>query len=455
MKWIKAKGATVVTILGDGTTFFSVCPNIDEVRRMTREDQILIQILATFTNGRSIGVLQDISLEALYQAAQKHNVGGIVSSMLQPVLKTRAEDPAARKFREIYMATIFRSVQLEEEVKMFADRMEQAGIPYAFFKGYELRELYPDPELRTMGDVDVLVRDEDMEKTIRVLNGLGYTKEGEGSAVWTCTNGTLSYEIHRRLAFGKYWNQVDHESYFAKAFDRLQDKPGPRRGGSGAVNGTVSGKSRRYFSLEDHFIFLCFHLAKHLNSTGAGIRMVMDIALYLKAYQEQMDWKYIWEECRKIRLDVFVKTLLQVCREWFQVPSGAEAGKTEAAGNAPDKEVLGQLAAYIMTGGVFGFERDDSIRRLRKGIDARTDRMSVLIRAKALWKIAFPQRKHMAYFMPAVERHPALLPLAWIRRWMRGLRERQRLEAAFHGLDKGQYVDEAREQYRLLKKIGL
>ena len=56
---------------------------------MTREDQILIQILAAFTNGRSIGSLRVVSLEALYQAAQKHNVGGIVSSMLQPVLKTR------------------------------------------------------------------------------------------------------------------------------------------------------------------------------------------------------------------------------------------------------------------------------------------------------------------------------------------------------------------------------
>ena len=327
---------------------------------MTREDQILIQILAAFINGRSISSLQDVSLEALYQAAQKHNVGGIVSSMLQPFLKSRAEDPAARKFQEIYMATVFRSVQLEEEVKMFADRMDQAGIPYAFFKGYELRGLYPDPELRTMGDVDVLVRDEDMEKTLQVLNGLGYTKEGEGSAVWTCKNGTLSYEIHRRLAFGKYWNQVDYESYFAKAFDRLQDEPGPRpslrgmrqeapqevrHGESGPVTGTVRGKSRRYFSLEDHFIYLCFHLAKHLNSTGAGIRMVMDIALYLKAYQEQMDWKYIWEECRKIRLDVFVKTLLQACREWFQVPSGAKTEKKEA------EEVLGQLASYIMTGG--------------------------------------------------------------------------------------------------------
>ena len=33
---------------------------------------------------------------------------------------------------------------------------------------------------------------------------------------------------------------------------------------------------------------MCFHLAKHLNSTGAGIRMVMDLALFLKAYQDTL-----------------------------------------------------------------------------------------------------------------------------------------------------------------------
>lgn len=62
--------------------------------------------------------------------------------------------------------------------------MEEEKIPYAFFKGYELRELYPVPELRTMGDVDVLVRDEDLERTAEVLCGLGYQKEEGGGAVW-------------------------------------------------------------------------------------------------------------------------------------------------------------------------------------------------------------------------------------------------------------------------------
>ena len=129
---------------------------------MKREDQILVEILADFVNGRSVRCLPDVSLEALYETAQKHNVAGIAAAMLLPVLKEQKKEDAYRTFQEVYMATVYRSVLLEEEVKAFAARMEEAQVPYAFFKGCELRDLYPTPELRTMGDVDVLVRDEDM-----------------------------------------------------------------------------------------------------------------------------------------------------------------------------------------------------------------------------------------------------------------------------------------------------
>ena len=168
-----------------------------------------------------------------------------------------------------------------------------------------MRELYPVPELRTMGDVDVLVRDEDLERTAEVLCGLGYQKEEGGSAVWALKKDNFSYEVHRRLAFGSYWNDVDYEGYFATAFDRL----------------TTGEGSRRYFTPEDHFIFLCFHLAKHLNSTGAGIRMVMDLALFLKAYQDTLDWDYIRAQLELLRMDRFVKTVLYASGEWFGIPT--------------------------------------------------------------------------------------------------------------------------------------
>ena len=206
---------------------------------MKREDQILIDLLADFVNGQSPGALPEVSLDALYQTACKHNVTGVVAEMLHPFLEN-AEEPAVRKLQESHMATVFRSVLLKEEVKLFSARMEEEKIPYAFFKGYELRELYPVPELRTMGDVDVLVRDEDLERTAEVLCGLGYQKEEGGSAVWALKKDNFSYEVHRRLAFGSYWNDVDYEGYFAAAFDRL----------------TTGEGSRRYFTPEDFWLLV-------------------------------------------------------------------------------------------------------------------------------------------------------------------------------------------------------
>ena len=341
------------------------------------------------------------------------------------------------------MATVYRSVLLEEEVKAFAARMEEAQVPYAFFKGCELRDLYPTPELRTMGDVDVLVRDEDMARTAAVLRELGYRKEEGGSAVWVLKKDRFSYEVHRRLAFGTYWNKVDYEGYFAGAFSRLIPGEG----------------SRRFFSPEDHFVFLCFHLAKHLNSSGAGIRMVMDLALFLKQHQREMDWGYLWEQARMLQMERFIKTILCAVKEWFGIPSEDDLVREKAADEWPVETAtvltLEKLAHYIMTGGIFGFERDDSIRRLRKGVDGRGKEAAILIKARAFWKLIFPPLKHMTYFMPALEKYPVLLPAAWVKRWCLGWQKRWKVQAAFRGFDKGKNVDEARQQYLLLKKIGL
>ena len=68
-------------------------------------------------------------------------------------------------------------------------------------------------------------------------------------------------------------------------------------------------------------------------------------------------------------------------------------------------------------------------------------------------KLMYPGRKHMEAFLPALEHYPWLLPVAWIRRWKMGLQQRERVEASLSGFHEN--VDEAREQYFLLKKIGL
>lgn len=284
-----------------------------------------------------------------------------------------------------------------------------------------------------MGDIDVLVHKENMEQVGEILRTLGYEKTDSGISVWTYRKGSVSYEVHSSLVSKLYWNKVDYESYFLNLFNKWK------------LAGT-DRSSRRCFSAEDHFIFLCFHLAKHLSDSGAGIRMFMDIALYLMTYQKKMDWSYIRQECEKIELAVFMQKILFVCGKWFQIDI---LYKTKQV----DPVTLDQLKEYVLAGGIFGFERDESLRRLRKGIKDPSSSNSMAIKIRALWKIAFPDRKHMADFMTDVVSHPILLPAAWCRRWKLGLQNRWKMKAAVHNMNAN--VDEAKAQYMLLKKVGL
>lgn len=398
---------------------------------MQQEDFFLIKVLASFMNGEEISELPlELSLTQLYQSARKHGVAGIVYYKLQTLLEIKT-DTIVRSLKDCYLAEVFSAVQIEEEIRLLEGSLERAGIEYTFVKGYEIRNSYPVPELRTMGDVDILIAEESISQAEKLLYELGYMKKDLGGHVWTFYKEAVSLEIHKRLTAGNYWNTIDYEKYFLNFFHRLIKDP---------------NRCRKYFKPEDHFIFLCFHLAKHLNGTGAGIRMVLDIAVYLKEYKNKMDWQYIQSECEKIALDAFAKNLLYLCQRWFGVCSVWDEAQMDAG-------TYHELTEYIMAGGIFGFERPDSIRRLRRGIDESNKKSAWRIKSKALLKIIFPNGKHMTEFMPEVAKHPWLLPAAWIKRWQLAVKSRGTLKTAFDGFKENTKVAVA--QYELLKRIGL
>lgn len=399
--------------------------------KMVKEDEFLIDILQLYIQGQKLTELPEISVENLLESAEKQNVAGIVSYMVAPLLNTADNGAVLQKLKDRYIVTVYQSTIKDAEAALLAEKLEQAQIPYAFFKGMEIRTLYPDPELRTMGDVDLFVEESNMEKTASIFQELGYERHPESNGVWAFYKGIMAFEVHMKLVDDKFWNDVDYTAYFEKMTRRLQS--------------TGSGY-RRYFSIEDHFLFLCFHLAKHLNSSGAGIRMFMDIAVYLMTYQNEMDWEYIRNESGKLELTIFIDILLSICREWFGI-------SLTVPFHPADTVTLEQLKEYVMSGGIFGFSREESIRRLRSGIGDAPDSNSLFIQIRALWKLIFPSRKIMAYYMPAVKEYPLFLPAAWIKRWKIGFENKWKMRAVMHGF--GRNVEEAKAQYSLLKRIGL
>ena len=400
---------------------------------MTLEMQWMVKLLDAYINKIDITLPSSCSAEKLYEAGKKHSVLPILFQVLCRQGSDCKDDSGEVMglFKEAYISAVYLASLQDYSLEEVGEKLEERGIGYVPVKGAVIKKLYPEPELRTMGDLDLLIQEKNRRAADEVMKSLGYEKEELGNHVWTYKKGLISFEIHGNLAGGTYWNQVDYIGYFSDFFGKSCPEKGTSRG---------------LLKLEDHFLYLCFHLAKHLCSTGAGIRMILDIALYVKGYDEEMDWQYIWREAEKLRLKEFIESMLFIVREWFHVETTAPVKKMDPRTQAVFEE-------YVLSGGVFGFEREDSIRRLRKGIREDGSNRNLLVKVRALLYLAFPNREHMKAFLPALEKYPVLLPAAWVKRWRLGFGNKERVKKSLENFSGN--VEEAKSQWELLKKIGL
>lgn len=114
---------------------------------------------------------------------------------------------------------------------------------------------------------------------------------------------------------------------------------------------------------------------------------------------------------------------------------------------------MNSFADYVLSGEIFGSERDDSVHRLRKGVAEDRNNGSMAVKLRALANLAFHDYKHMIIFMPALKRYPWMLPTAWVKRWLMGIQNRERVKASLTNFDSN--VKTAKKQSDLLRKMGL
>ena len=80
--------------------------------------------------------------------------------------------------------------------------LEAHGIPCVILKGAAAAMAYPHPTLRSMGDVDFLVKRRDFEKAAALLEENGYAlshDKDSASHHYGYTKDHISFELHRRV----------------------------------------------------------------------------------------------------------------------------------------------------------------------------------------------------------------------------------------------------------------
>ena len=182
----------------------------------------------------------------------------------------------------------------QNELNAIKDLFQKNQIRYSILKGIQLQKYYPDSYYRYMGDIDILVDKKDLKRAGDLFKSIGYSISGSSNHDITYAKGKIHIEVHFKLIPEKIFGS----SYFNNPFSMMENND----------NQYVFKRK------EDEYIYYLFHLLRHYETSGIGLRNFLD--LYLFKRNNTLDMKYI-EEAYKytsfkedcIYLDSFINDL--------------------------------------------------------------------------------------------------------------------------------------------------
>ena len=397
---------------------------------MDREKQYFIQLLRAFANDALPPSAPDgLDWRTLIKLSEEQSLGGIVGYAAGQLKGDAAPDNDIKKqLRDMFLFTLKTFTQKKFAADVLMNHFEEAGIPRIYFKGYIVRDYYPIPELRSFCDIDFVVRDEDVERTETLMNSLGYTAGSRENDVYCYKKPGEYYEIHTTILQNELNNNAEYCKYFRNMWDN-----------------TVSLGGHAYkFRDEYHLIYLLVHLGKHLAYVGAGVRMFLDVALYLKGCG-QFDWDFFWEELDKLSLRTFACRVLYMCKVWFdtEIP--------EAVPPMGDTDVK-RFADHVLGSGTFGSYRDKVNNQIRFSMKNENDNSG---KFRLVMQTLFPPYASMRKTHPFVDGKPYLLPVGWAVRGLGFFSPKKRRSVGKMMNQISETDDDIKAQYRFFEMLGL
>ena len=354
-------------------------------------ENIVLEILSAFIHNRKPSFNPDTQESKLFYFFYIQNILPILAYMDKKwdIIKDKN---IKKELVDCYYQSIAVNLNKANMFENLSQKLSENKIPHMPVKGWYVRTLYPVPELRTFGDIDILINKQDRQKTDKIFTENGYSIKDNWEPTYSYDKGALRCEVHTELMDSDLGKGEQVTTYFSEALKTAE-----------------KDVSERYSPQKDlHLMYLFCHLAKHLYKGGAGIRMYMDIALFLKANSGTLDFEKIYENSKKLHLDCFFKTVLLACSEWFQIDLPFEINDIN-----PDN--LEALKKYTFGSDLFGKTRDKSIISLRN--DESGSKGSVLK------DTLFPNAKKIEERYKFIKGRKYLLPLAWVARVFVNLKE--------------------------------
>ena len=327
------------------------------------------------------------------------------------------DTPVMQRFRTRYFLTLQKSEKQLRAVQEIFRAFEENSIDYMPLKGCNLKQLYPLPELRIMGDADILIRTEQYDKIKPIMQKLGYEEAGESSYDFCWRRQDLYVELHKRL-YGP--NQADLTRYFGIGWHLANPGEG----------------YRFYMRAEDEYAYVFCHMMKHFRFSGIGARQIIDLYVFRHAHPE-MDETEVERIMTHLKLLDFYCNIRKLLSVWLD-------------GENSDR-LTDVMTEYVFKSGSFGTEHNklyaEELLRANKGTRHA--------RGKSFVSALFPRMRDLQLSYNVLYRYPVLIPLFYVVRWFDILINRRKNIKRKMNIIMGMSDEKVDDHQRLMNAMGL
>ncbi len=202
---------------------------------------------------------------------------------------------------------------------------ETKGVACAPLRGLVLSELlYGDITARPMGDIDLLVRKEDLPEVADALKGLGFHEVDRRPGFAAAFSSTLEFFKDRH-------GSVIVEPHWSIAYPPFADRVEMDQVWKRCARGRVVDVETWLLGRADLLVHLCFHLIHRGES--APLLWLYELDRLLRQEKSALDWPQVMLLARETGLELFLAEVLGKVKGLFDSP-------------IPD-EVLSELNAQL------------------------------------------------------------------------------------------------------------
>lgn len=204
--------------------------------------------------------------------------------------------------KDFYYSVSGKNIPMLHSLEMIAAAFNREKIEIIVFKGLALAQsVYKDVGMRPMGDIDLLVRKEDLAKADRTLRSHGFKPEFEIRDFSAVATGQYRNSIVYRsegvspVSLHVHWHIVNFSPFQLNVMKRID----MNRLWDESISMNLDNAHIRTFSLHHNIIYLCMHA---LNHSFHPLVRLCDINEVLRSKGEEIDWEMLVKDASAFNL---------------------------------------------------------------------------------------------------------------------------------------------------------